>query len=221
MLALVGLKPTDFNPKVWAAQKLNGKNWIVPLDTHPFVMFYNADVCQKAGLLDADGKLETDPGRREEFEAALAAVQKVTGAVWRQLGQRWRLRHALAAVPDAVLAADGATPFISGGGTKLTVNEDLATKTLAYIQKLSKTNLLAPTADYAGAQTLMFTGKAGVLLRGTVGDHHRAGIQGLKFGIVPDPAAVRQGRRRKPTRTRSCCLEWSERRNRWPGRWAS
>src|SRR6478672_9213638 len=31
MLALVGLKPTDFNAKVWAAQKLNDKSWIIPL----------------------------------------------------------------------------------------------------------------------------------------------------------------------------------------------
>ena len=42
-------------------------------------MFYNADVCQKAGLLGADGNLKPIQGT-QEFEAALAAAQKVTGA---------------------------------------------------------------------------------------------------------------------------------------------
>ena len=81
----------------------------------------------------------------------------------------------------------GATPFISDDGTKLTVNEDIATKTLAYIQKLSKTNLLAPTADYAGAETLMFTGKSGFYFEGPWEITTAQGIQGLKFGIVPVP----------------------------------
>jgi len=186
MLALVGLKPTDFNAKVWAAQKLNDKSWIIPLDTHPFVMFYNADVCQKAGLLGADGNLKPIQGT-EEFEAALAAVQKVTGAYGASsasvgdFATPWRLFQTLYSQQT------GATPFISDDGTKLTVNEDIANKTLAYIQKLSKTNLLAPTADYAGAETLMFTGKSGFYFEGPWEITTAQGIQGLKFGIVPVP----------------------------------
>src|SRR3979490_1993576 len=56
-LASAGLKASDFNQKAWAAQKTNGNNIAVPLDTHPLVMFYNEDVCKKAGLLDAAGQL--------------------------------------------------------------------------------------------------------------------------------------------------------------------
>lgn len=186
MLASVGLKPTDFNQKVWESQKLNGKSWVVPLDTHPFVMFYNTDVCQKAGLVDGNGMLKPIKGT-QQWEAALAAVKKVTGAYGvsssnvGDFATPWRLFQTLYSQQN------GATPFLSGGGTQLTVNMGLATKTLAYIQKLSKDNLLAPTADYAGAQTLMFTGKAGFYLEGPWEITTAQGIPGLKFGIVPIP----------------------------------
>lgn len=186
MLGSVGLKPTDFNQRVWEAQKYNGKSWVVPLDTHPFVMFYNADVCQKAGLLGADGKLKPIKGA-QEWEAALAAAQKVTGAYGvassnvGDFATPWRLFQTLYSQQN------GDTPFLSDGGTKLTVNEALALKTLEYIQKLSKSNLLAPTTDYAGAQTLMFTGKAGFYLEGPWEITTAQGIKGLKFGIVPVP----------------------------------
>lgn len=186
MLASVGLASTDFNPKVWEAQKLNGTSWIIPLDTHPFVMFYNVDVCQKAGLLDADGNLKPIQGT-EEFEAALTAAQKVTGAYGAgsasvgDFATPWRLFQTLYSQQN------GATPFLSNGGTKLSVNEDIAVKTLTYIQKLSKASMLAPTADYAGAQTLMFTGKAGFYFEGPWEITTAQGIKGLKFGIVPIP----------------------------------
>ena len=53
MLALVGLSPDDFNAKAWETQKVDGQaRYAIPLDTHPFVLYYNRDVCDKAGLLE-------------------------------------------------------------------------------------------------------------------------------------------------------------------------
>ena len=37
---------------------MDGKLYAVPLDQHPFVLYYNTDICKKAGLLDADGKIK-------------------------------------------------------------------------------------------------------------------------------------------------------------------
>ena len=122
-------------------------------------------------------------------------MQKVTGAYGASsasvgdFATPWRLFQTLYSQQT------GATPFISDDGTKLTVNEDIANKTLAYIQKLSKTNLLVPTADYAGAETLMFTGKAGFYFEGPWEITTAQGIQGLKFGDRARSPAVRQGRR--------------------------
>jgi len=38
MLALVGLKPSDFSPKPWEAQKVDGRTYAIPFDLHPFVL---------------------------------------------------------------------------------------------------------------------------------------------------------------------------------------
>ena len=77
-LASVGLAATDLDPKSWASQRTDGKNIAIPLDTHPFVMFFNQDVCDKAGLLDSNKKLKPITGMKD-FESALAEVSKVTG----------------------------------------------------------------------------------------------------------------------------------------------
>ena len=62
MLALVGLSPADFNAKAWENQKVDGKTYAIPLDTHPFVLYYNKDVCDQAGLLNSDGSLKEIKG---------------------------------------------------------------------------------------------------------------------------------------------------------------
>jgi len=149
-------------------------------------MFYNSDVCQKAGLLDAEDNLKPIQGT-EEFEA-VAAAQKVTGAYGAGSASVGDFATHCRLFQTLYSQQNGATPFISNGGTKLSVvNEDIAVKTLAYIQKLSKASMLVPTADYAGAQTLMFTGKAGFYFEGPWEITTAQGIKGLKFGIVPVP----------------------------------
>ncbi|HEX8347082.1 MAG TPA: hypothetical protein VF657_20450, partial [Actinoplanes sp.] len=39
-LARVGMTPDKFTPSVWQAALVDGKAFAIPLDTHPFVMFY-------------------------------------------------------------------------------------------------------------------------------------------------------------------------------------
>ena len=185
-LALVGLKQSDFVKRVWDAQKLDGKNWVVPLDTHPFVLYYNRKVCEPAGLLDGDGQLKTIQGR-DGWEAALAALKKVTGSTGASVATvndpstSWRWFQTL------YRQQDGATPFLDDGGTKLTWNEELVTSTLAYIQKLTADGLMPATIDYGGAETAMFTGDAGFFLQGVWEITTAQGVEGLDFGMVPIP----------------------------------
>ncbi len=49
-----GLTRDKFNPQTWDAGLVDGKVYAIPIDTHPFVMFYNTEICQKAGLMDGD-----------------------------------------------------------------------------------------------------------------------------------------------------------------------
>ena len=185
-LAGVGLSASDFNQKAWTAQKTDGKNICIPLDTHPFVLFYNVDVCQKAGLIDGDGKLKDLTGI-DAFESALAAVSKVTGgtalnvANVSEIATPWRFFWTM------YNQINGATPFISDGGAKLTVNEDAYTKVTEMTQKWVKSGWLNKGLDYATAQTLMFTGKAGFFMQGEWEISTAQSIKGLKFGMAPIP----------------------------------
>src|SRR5215217_5925882 len=56
MLGRHGLKAEDFLEQPWKSGQSNGKQYAIPLDTHPFVLYYNTELCEKAGLLEG-GKL--------------------------------------------------------------------------------------------------------------------------------------------------------------------
>jgi multiple sugar transport system substrate-binding protein len=185
MLALVGLKPSDFDPKPWNALQVDGKSYAVPLDTHPFVLYYNVDVCEKAGLLDSDGTLKPIKGT-EQWEAALTAAKKVTGAYGASVATigdnatSWRWFQTL-------YSQQKGPAWLSDGGQKLSYDEDLTIQTLSYIRSLTKNGLMPDNTDYAGSQTLMFTGKAGFYMQGEWEITTAEAVKGLKFGMVPMP----------------------------------
>ncbi len=185
-LASVGLSADSFNAKSWDAQKTDGKNIAIPLDTHPLVMFYNSDVMKKAGLLDSDGKLKDLTGL-DTFEAALAAISKVTGgtaitvANVSETATPWRVFQTL------YWQITGATPFLADNGSKITVNDDAYAKVMERIASWVKKGWLNKGLDYAGAQTAMFTGKSGFFLQGEWEITTAQSIKGLKFGMVPVP----------------------------------
>ena len=186
MLAGAGLAASDFNQNAWANQKRGGQNYAIPLDTHPFVLFYNVDVCEKAGLLDGNGKLKPIKGV-DQWEAALEAAKKATGgyaiasATVGDFATPWRFFQTLYS------QMDGSTPFLGDSGRSITVKEDLARKALAYIQRMSTQGWLAPITDYAGAETMMFTGKAAFYLEGEWELTTAQKVKGLKFGMAPVP----------------------------------
>jgi multiple sugar transport system substrate-binding protein len=186
MLSLVGLKSSDFNQKAWSAQQVGGKNYAIPIDTHPFVLYYNVDVCDKAGLLDSSGALKPIHGT-SEWDAALTAAKKVTGAYGAAVptigdtSSPWRWFQTLYSQQN------GATPWLGAEGQQLTYNQDLTLKTLDYIRSLTKSGLMPENTDYAGAQTLMFTGKSGFYLQGEWEITTAEAVEGLKFGMVPVP----------------------------------
>ncbi|MBA8794172.1 multiple sugar transport system substrate-binding protein [Friedmanniella endophytica] len=191
MLAMVGLSSSSFSPKVWEALAVNGQRYAIPIDTHPFVLYYNKDVCEKADLLDGDGNLKEIRGT-DQWEAALEAAKKVTGswgasvATVGDTATSWRWFQSLYSQQT------GSTPWLGDGGRKLTYNEDLTIKTLDYIQSLTKKKLMPAITDYTGSQTLMFTGKSAFYLQGEWEITTAESIDGLKFGMVPVPTLFDQ-----------------------------
>ncbi|WP_193103609.1 extracellular solute-binding protein [Brachybacterium sp. FME24] len=185
-LAGVGLTTEDFNAQAWKAQVTDGQNIAIPLDTHPFTLFYNKEVCDQAGLLDADGLL-VDLTGMDAFEAALAEISAVTEGLaitvanvaetstpWRFF---WTLYNQL----------DAATPFLEDDGATISVDEESFLEVMGRIQSWVDQGWLNSALDYATSQTTMFTGGSGFYLQGEWEISTAQSIDGLEFGMAPIP----------------------------------
>jgi len=186
-LASVGLSSSDFNQRPWQAQVTDGKNIAVPLDTHPLVMFFNSDVCKQAGLLDGSGNLVTLDDM-DTFEAAMAAISKVTGGpamtianVGGETATPWRVFWTF------YNQHKDAPPFLSDNGSRLTVDEDIFMEVNDRLQKWVKQGWVNKALDYATAESYLFTGKAGLYLEGEWEITTAQSVKGFEFGMVPLP----------------------------------
>jgi multiple sugar transport system substrate-binding protein len=163
-LAPYGLTGRNFTPAAWNMAHTNGTLYAIPLDTHPLVMYYNTDVCKKAGLLAKDGSLKSLDGP-DALTQALAAAKKVTGAyggvvsINSDAATPWRF--------FATLYYQLGGNMLANNGQKLLLDDAKAEKVLSFMQNLTATRGLMPTSvDYPGAITTFATGKAGFYFEG-------------------------------------------------------
>jgi multiple sugar transport system substrate-binding protein len=176
-----GVTQQDFLPAVWERAQYQGTNYAIPLDTHPFVMYYNTDICKKAGLLDASGNLKPLQGPADMIDAFKRA-QKVTGAYGLALAVQdvmaWRLFNALyGQLGGNVLSADGKSYVL---------NDAHAEQALDFMTDLTlKSKVVNPNLDYPGAVALFSSGKAGFHWNGA---WEVTTFQGtMPFNMVPFP----------------------------------
>lgn len=184
-LGQAGLPTSNFTPAAMQKSTVNGTVYAIPLDTHPFVMFYNVAVCREAGLLDADGRLKPLRGP-EQLQAAFAAAKKVTGqygavvAVTNDPSTNWRWFATLYyQLGGEVMSADGAR-------VRLTLDDAKAEQALGFMRRLTSSGLMPATVDGAGVTSLFSTGKAGFLLDGEWQIPTYAATD-LTFDVVPVP----------------------------------
>lgn len=180
-LARHGLTPDRFNQRAWRAGLVDDRVFAIPIDTHPFVLFYNIDVCQRAGLLDAAGRLRPIVGE-QGFADALSRVKRVTGrygathGVNNDAASCWRLFHTLYAQLEGQILADE--------GTRVVLDDARATRVLNYLRALTVEQQLMPSGtDYQGAIAMFADGQAGFHLNGgwEITTFQTAG---LRFGMT-------------------------------------
>jgi multiple sugar transport system substrate-binding protein len=71
VIAGMDIDAANFPTDVWNAGEVSGSRFAIPLDIHPMVLFYNADLLEAAGI---DPATFEDGVTGEEFEAAAAAI---------------------------------------------------------------------------------------------------------------------------------------------------
>lgn len=182
LLAEVGLSKDNFLDPVWEKGTVDGKVYSIALDTHPFIMMYNTDVADKAGVLGSNGQLEeiTSPDQFLEVARAMQAVTGVHGLSYGYLGdgaQMWRLFYTL-------FKQQGGEMDLSG--SEAVVDTDAAVTALEYMQQLLDGTIATASGDYATALSEFTSGTSGMFFTG-VWELPTAINAGIPFNAQPIP----------------------------------
>lgn len=161
-LARAGITPDKFNPSVWQAGLVDGKVYAIPLDTHPFVMFYNTDVCQKAGLMEGDRlKPLNSP---EAFTDAMGRAKEVTGAYGGALAFTSEVPTPYRVFQSFYAQLGG--QFLADEGRQVVIDDAKATRVLTFLQSLTRSGLFPASADYQSSIAMFANGQAGFFFQG-------------------------------------------------------
>ncbi|MET8863012.1 extracellular solute-binding protein [Nonomuraea sp. NPDC004580] len=191
LLEEAGLKAADFSPPIWERAHLDGVLYAIPLDAHPMVQYYNTDICEKAGLLGADGKLRPTTGV-DELIAMLTKAKEAMGGkpplTMDALGLGtvgpWRVWYSL-------YGQSGGT-LLTPDNTAIAVDDAKALDALRLMQRLGQEELCDPRTDY-GASVAKFTnGEAAFLWNG---DWEITGLKerGTPFSMTRLPSVFGSG----------------------------
>ncbi len=189
-----GITSDKFTPAAWSKATVEGKVYAVPLDTHPFVMYYNADLAKKAGLLNAAGTDLKPLNGRQDFINALKAM-KSAGAKFGAVSSNtadpatnWRL--------FMTYYSGLAGPIVEDRGTRVTLDPAACEETFAFMQSMTGSlGLMPPSATSTTAGTLFGGGQSGFLFDGVWQLPTYTGTtlpngKPLEFNIVPFPAIL-------------------------------
>jgi multiple sugar transport system substrate-binding protein len=162
----------------------------VPIDTHPFVMFYNTALAAKAGLLDATGENLNPLANSDDFVAALQAMKDANGLDFAAVAS-------ITADPSTcwrffLMVYSGlAGPIVSELGTEVTIDRSAMEETFAFLQNLTQGQQLMPgNATSTTSSTLFSQGRVGFLFDGVWQIPTYRDVEGLDFNVVPFPALL-------------------------------
>jgi multiple sugar transport system substrate-binding protein len=161
-LAKMGLSSDDFAGSTWDAVTVDGKQYAVPLDTHPIVLYYNRDLLKKAGVLGDDGRPK-GMGSKDEFTATLQAlkdsgVEFPLGSVTADGNFMFRTVYSLMCQQGGELMTDGT--FLAGDNGKKLENA------LGVLAGWTKAGLQSTYSDYPATVALFTSGKAAMMING-------------------------------------------------------
>ena len=161
LLARHGLEAERFLDQPWKSGQSGGKQYAIPLDTHPFVLYYNTELVEKAGLMEG-GKLRDLDGPTALLEAGEAVKQETgkTGLVYETRGVTpWRIFLTL-------YEQLGGPPIIEEGGTRIGMDDEIATRALEWMTEPNKRGIGGPDVDYQGSVAFFGNGTAAFALNG-------------------------------------------------------
>lgn len=184
LMAEFGVTEKDFAPAVWKRAQHEGTIYAIPLDVHPFIVFYDKDAADEAGLLDPSGQL-APMGSPEALLDAGKKLSKVTGHSGILFGhvtdtaQSWRQFAAL-------YAQTGASFTLPDGGPPK-IDVEAAVKVVTFMKQLFDGRTNPNNLDYNGAMAAFMAGRGGMIMAGEweLPTFQKSGIKHL--GAAPFP----------------------------------
>jgi len=177
-----GIGPDKFVPAAWEGVQFEGAPYAIPLDTHPYIMYFNTEICQQAGLLDPDGNLTRLQGADAVIDAfrRAQAVTGELGAAIETLGVApWRLFSGL--------YAQAGGQILSPDGEQLVLDDAKAEQVLEFATELTlRSRVAAPNQAGPASVALFSNGVAGFHLNGGW-EIPTFESQDLPFSAVPFP----------------------------------
>lgn len=193
-LDALGVTQDKFTPAAWEKATIDGETWALPLDTHPFVLYYNVAAADEAGLLNPAGDNLVDIGGEDRFVEALTELKAVTGGYGATMptitdpSTVWRWFY--------TVYSGLAGPIVEDSGTRVSVDDAAMDEAFAFLQKLTtELELMPASATPALANQQFSTGEAGFLFDGVWNLPLYSGIKlpdgkDLEFNMVPLPALL-------------------------------
>ena len=161
LLARHGLEGERFLEEPWKSGQSGGRQYAIPLDTHPFVLYYNTELAEKAGLLKG-GKLPALDGPDGLLDACKAVKEETgkTGLVFETRGVTpWRIFLTLYSQLDG-------PPIIEDGGRRIGMDDATAIRALQWMTEPAKRGVGGPDVDYQGSVAFFGNGTAAFALNG-------------------------------------------------------
>lgn len=185
-----GITQDKFTPAAWEKATVDGTTYAVPLDTHPFVMFYNVELASSAGLLNATGDSLKPLQGSDDFIDALAAMKDAAGGEFGAVAT-------ITADPSTcwrfftMIYSGAAGPIVSEQGTKVTIDRGAMEETFAFMQSLTGSEALMPSTATATTSSSLFSqGQVGFLFDGVWQLPTYRTVEGLDFNVEPFPALL-------------------------------
>lgn len=172
-----------YNENLLNATIVDGKHYAAPIDTHPFIMYYNKKLLTDAGLLGEDGKpvLEQSADGFMKFLETLKSKlpAKVTPfALSNSNDDPYRLWWAL-------YSQQGGNDLVSDDLGSASVDKEKGAKAADYIQKLYTGGFIKKNDPdfYKNFQS----GTAAIMMTGVWATGTWESTKGLEFGAMPIP----------------------------------
>ncbi|MNK28784.1 Maltodextrin-binding protein MdxE precursor [compost metagenome] len=179
-----GVDWSTFNQNILDASVYDSKHYAVPIDTHPFIMYYNKALLKTAGLLGEDGKPMMEQSADGFIKFLTALKEKLP---------KGKYPFALSNTNDdpfrlwwALYSQQGGNDVVSDDLKSPDIDTAKATKAADYIKDLYHKYNFIKLNDPDFYKTFQ-SGNAAIMMTGVWATGTWESTKGLDFGAMPIP----------------------------------